>query len=326
MRPESGVSSLGSGSSVLRLSADEKSATVTFTYSNLTTPVTSTHIHGPADPGQSGGVLFDLDGTPVQADGSFLWTFTQVGTVTPAQIVQALKTGRIYINVHSSRYPSGEIRGHYGVVNGTQTFVPPPAPPALSTAKPTATEAARFLTQSTFGPKMADITALQNKDYDTWLYEQFALPLTSHLAYLDGLKQTEPNRTPSEDATIESFWKQAVLGNDQLRQRVSFALNEIFVVSFISGLQSQYYAVASYTDMLNRDAFANFRQLLEDVTRMKDRFGSLRKHFEQANGDLDQLNVSTDKISKRALKIESMDLADAPVIAEPDNIRRLATG
>ena len=67
-------------------------------------------------------------------------------------------------------------------------------------------------------------------------------------------------------------------------------------------------------------------KLLEDVTRMKDRFGSLRKHFEQANGDLDQLNVSTDKISKRALKIESMDLADAPVIAEPDNIRRLATG
>ncbi len=67
-------------------------------------------------------------------------------------------------------------------------------------------------------------------------------------------------------------------------------------------------------------------KLLEDVTRMKDRFGSLRKHFEQATGDLDQLTVSTDKISKRALKIESMELDDQPAIASVEPIRRLATG
>ncbi len=67
-------------------------------------------------------------------------------------------------------------------------------------------------------------------------------------------------------------------------------------------------------------------KLLEDVTRMKDRFGSLRKHFDQAGGDLDQLDISTDKISKRALKIESMDVSDTPAITEPDNIRRLAAG
>jgi DNA recombination protein RmuC len=54
-------------------------------------------------------------------------------------------------------------------------------------------------------------------------------------------------------------------------------------------------------------------KLLEDVTRMKDRFGSLRKHFEQANGDLEQLNVSTDKVAKRALKIESMDVEELKV-------------
>jgi DNA recombination protein RmuC len=58
-------------------------------------------------------------------------------------------------------------------------------------------------------------------------------------------------------------------------------------------------------------------KLLEDVTRMRDRFGSLRKHFEQANGDLDQLNVSTDKIAKRALRIESMDVSEPSTIAQP---------
>jgi DNA recombination protein RmuC len=58
-------------------------------------------------------------------------------------------------------------------------------------------------------------------------------------------------------------------------------------------------------------------KLLEDVTRMKDRFGSLRKHFEQANGDLDQLNISTDRITKRALKIESMDVEEVKETARP---------
>lgn len=67
-------------------------------------------------------------------------------------------------------------------------------------------------------------------------------------------------------------------------------------------------------------------KLLEDVGRMKDRFGSLRKHFEQATGDLDQLNVSTDKITKRALKIESMDVSETNVIVEDKPHVRLASG
>jgi DNA recombination protein RmuC len=51
-------------------------------------------------------------------------------------------------------------------------------------------------------------------------------------------------------------------------------------------------------------------KLLEDVTRMKDRVGDLKRHFEMANTDLDKLGVSTDRITKRAMKIESMDVAE----------------
>ena len=51
-------------------------------------------------------------------------------------------------------------------------------------------------------------------------------------------------------------------------------------------------------------------KLLEDVGRMKERYGSLRKHFEQVNGDLDQLNISTDRITRRAMKIESLDVEE----------------
>ncbi|HWQ36596.1 MAG TPA: DUF1800 family protein [Blastocatellia bacterium] len=265
MRPEGSASSPASGYSSLQLAADEKSATIKFSYANLTTPETSAHIHGPADPGTNGAILFDLDTAPKQSDGSYLWTFANAGATTVAQIVQALKSGRLYINIHTSKYPSGEIRGHYGLVNGTQAFTPPPDPPALPGGKPTARDAARFLTQATFGPKMSEITDLQNKGFDTWLSEQFAMPVTAHVPYLEAVEAAAGNDF-YQIQMMESFWKQAVTGRDQLRQRVSFALGEILVVSFNSNLDNEQYAIASYVDTLNRDAFGNFRQLLEDVT------------------------------------------------------------
>ncbi|MGH9842771.1 MAG: CHRD domain-containing protein, partial [Blastocatellia bacterium] len=157
LRPEGNALSPASGYSTLKLSAGEKSAVIQSTYSNLTTPEISAHIHGPADPGQDGPILFDFDTAPRQADGSFVWTFADIGATTVPQIIQALRSGRLYINIHSSRHPAGEIRGHYGVVSGSQTFTPPAAPPPLPGGPPTARDAARFLTQATFGPRPIDL-------------------------------------------------------------------------------------------------------------------------------------------------------------------------
>jgi DNA recombination protein RmuC len=67
-------------------------------------------------------------------------------------------------------------------------------------------------------------------------------------------------------------------------------------------------------------------KLLDDVGRMKDRVGDLKRHFEMANTDLDKLGISTDRIAKRALKIESMDVAE-PVATESGVAeKRLASG
>ena len=45
-------------------------------------PDTAAHIHGPADPGQVGGILFDIDAATPQQDGSYVWTFAQTGNTT----------------------------------------------------------------------------------------------------------------------------------------------------------------------------------------------------------------------------------------------------
>jgi DNA recombination protein RmuC len=57
-------------------------------------------------------------------------------------------------------------------------------------------------------------------------------------------------------------------------------------------------------------------RLLEDVTRVKERVGDLQKHFSAASGDLEKLNISADKVVKRGLRIESLDLEE-PVASKP---------
>jgi DNA recombination protein RmuC len=51
-------------------------------------------------------------------------------------------------------------------------------------------------------------------------------------------------------------------------------------------------------------------KLLEDVVRLKERTADLKRHFEQAGGDIDKIAVSADRISKRGLRIESLDLEE----------------
>jgi len=264
MTPQTGTQSLGTGSASLLLAANGASAVLRFNDSNLSTPVTGAHIHGPAAQGVSGGILFDIDAATPAADGSYLWTFVPVGAVTVPQIVDAIRNGLTYINIHTSQYPSGEIRGQFLLATGSPVFTPPPPPPDLPPGPADARDAARFLAQATYGPaSLAEISALQTQRFDGWLNQQLALPVTSHLAYLDAAATA--GEEISSNQVNESIWKQAVQGNDQLRQRVALALSEIVVVSDASSA-FEADGLAAYMDILERDAFGNYRQLLEDVT------------------------------------------------------------
>jgi uncharacterized protein (DUF1800 family) len=136
--------------------------------------------------------------------------------------------------------------------------------------QPTQQEAARFLAQASFGASEASIGALSSQTFHQWLETQFALPATPHKAYLDRLDaqfSAAGSGSLSGSHFVESWWQQAVGGNDQLRQRVTFALSQIFVVSFADANLADYpRGMASYYDTLATHAFGNFRDLLEAVT------------------------------------------------------------
>ena len=135
--------------------------------------------------------------------------------------------------------------------------------------QPTPTQAARILTQATFGPTIEDINRIQNIGTGAWFNDQFNKPQTRHFDYVVNALPHPPTNNGVDDSTFQqSFWKQAITGEDQLRQRVTFALSQIFVISFQNDtLASMPRGVASYYDMLGAHAFGNFRNLLEDVTK-----------------------------------------------------------
>src|SRR5262249_41003909 len=253
--------SLGWGNASLLLAADGATAVLHYTYSNLTGPIVAQHIHGPG-----GIILFDIDTATPDATGGRLWTLAPVGTLSVADIRAALFAGQCYINLHTAVYPTGEIKGFFNVATGSTTFTPPPPPPALPPPPVGPTDAARFLMQASYGPTVpADVAAIASdpQGYAPWLAGQFGQPLVSHLAYIDAARAA--GETIDSNQVMESVWKQALTGPDHLRQRLALALSEIMVVSDKNSEVAPD-GMASYLDVLERDAFGNFRQLMEDVT------------------------------------------------------------
>ena len=142
-----------------------------------------------------------------------------------------------------------------------------PAAAALPTSR---SEAARFLTQATFGPTESDTDRVMSLGYGAWIDEQLARPASSARATWEdadaAAKAIDKNAGVYQDGTINAFWKLAIGADDQLRQRVAFALSQIFVISMQDGtVGDNPRAAAGYLDMLGEKGLGNYRQLLEAV-------------------------------------------------------------
>jgi uncharacterized protein (DUF1800 family) len=262
-----GVNSSAVGSATLRVSADGTQAVLNYSLSGIT----GAHVdHIYTDPYLSSPttLVYDIAAARPQADGSYLWKIKASGSLTAADIVEALIEGKCSIVIQTpDANPDGEIGGHFKLANGSQTFAVPPEPPAWTDDSATTNGAARFLTQATFGPSLADIASVQSLGYANWINQQIALPVTRHLGLVQTNKSADPSNPLPSTLWFNTWWQNAVTAPDQLRQRVAFALSEILVVSESgSTLQDKADGLAYYYDLLLTNAFGNFRELLETVT------------------------------------------------------------
>jgi len=116
--------------------------------------------------------------------------------------------------------------------------------------------AAHFMDQAAFGPDFITLDHLETVGLENYLQEQFAAPISPY---------PDPATTGFGINQVQArFFTNAVHGQDQLRQRVAFALGQIMVVSAIE--ESTPTQLVPYLQILQKDAFANFRTLMKDVT------------------------------------------------------------
>ena len=160
-------------------------------------------------------------------DGTYQWNFVQVGTNTVSDIVNAIKTGHTYFNVHTSTNTSGEILGFFNLASAGQSVPIPTPPPPLAGGTPTAEDASRFVNQCTCGATKPVIEQVQQQGFNAFL--ECAIQPAAELDARVCRRQNHPAQ-PRRDRR-PPWPTKAISAPDQLRQRVAFALSEILVTS-----------------------------------------------------------------------------------------------
>lgn len=126
------------------------------------------------------------------------------------------------------------------------------------------------MTQATFGPTRAEIAKVKQLGYAKWLDAQLDSAQTPPTLMLPHIQQILANGLAENDlsqAHRRNAWLWfAATAPDQLRMRMEFALSEIFVVSDQESGRAQIPRVADYQDVLARNAFGSYRDLLKAVT------------------------------------------------------------
>jgi uncharacterized protein (DUF1800 family) len=201
--------------------------------------------------------------------------------------------GDVLVRINLHGMSSNRVRVGIGHVGGgptddataiiTPAPFPAPAPPPPLTPNPftgpaTSADTVRFLEQASFGPTSAEVARVQGIGFRAYLNEQFSAAASSYPT-LTLMNADQSQGCPTGSAATcgrdnytmyplqMKFFQNALNtqpGSDQLRQRVSFALHQILVISGRDITQPSW--VAPYLQTIDRNAFGNFRQLLFEMT------------------------------------------------------------
>ncbi len=145
----------------------------------------------------------------------------------------------------------------------TQTLSPTPT----ATIDPMAITYGRFLSQVSFGATAQSTAHLAQVGMSTYLDEQFAMPQSPW----------PPLATAQRSDAVDAFFANALSGQDQLRQRVLYALSEIIVIAMNKNTNGN--EIVPWLQLLSRNAFGNYRTLLSELTLD----ASMGKYLDLAN-------------------------------------------
>ena len=180
--------------------------------------------------------VVNFGGAALQTTYATSTMITAVGTALSTQV------GQVPVKVVSPA-PGG---GTSNTVNVTVSSVTNTVPSSA---------AVRFLEQSSFGPNMETVNQVQQLGFDAYLHNQFAATTTPY---------PDPRPNDGINNVQQTFYLNSVAGGDQLRERVTLAFNEFWVVG--ADKISDPLGYTNYTRTLGKDALGNYLDLMTDVT------------------------------------------------------------
>lgn len=177
---------------------------------------------------------------------------------------------------------------------------------------PSQKAAVRFLLQAGFGPggDLRNVQEVMKLGFDQWITRQFARPVGVQQPLLATLNRAAKGRLYA-DAKVISWWGRAMSPAptaDPLRQRVGFALSEIFVISDHNDeLANQPLGMANFYDMLLKGAFGNYRDLLYNVGRHPC-MGIYLTHLQNEKGDPEAGTFADENYAREVMQLFSIGL------------------
>ncbi|WDE02768.1 DUF1800 domain-containing protein [Thalassomonas viridans] len=175
-------------------------------------------------------------------------------------------------------------------------------------------EISRFLTQASFGPTSQNISAMQGQSVSSWLKSEFEKPVSLHAPLIAEYQEAGL----LEHVAGMAFWKNAIGADDQLRQRMAFALSQILVVSDFGEnlLFDVPQSIGYYQDILTTHAFGNYRELLEAVT-YSPAMGFYLTYMGSEKGDPDTGRMPDENYAREILQLFTIGLVKLNMDGSP---------
>ena len=180
----------------------------------------------------------------------------------------------------------------------------------------------RLLEQATFGPTESSLTRIRSIGTSAFIDEQLATTPSQYSAFpffpfnrpttcvdANAPPYTADSFCARDNYTLfqlqRQFFVQAATGADQLRQRVAFALSQVFVISGVDAGLNQPYGMADYQQMLRSVAFDNFESVLTKVTLHP----TMGKYLDMANNNKPAAGVQpNENYAREVLQLFSIGL------------------
>lgn len=181
-------------------------------------------------------------------------------------------------------------------------------------------EAARFLSQASFGGSELDIDRVLDLGFEGWIDQQISVQSPSMLetmmditAEAREIYARDPENNPDDFfgpswAHFQyAFWQNNIMNEDLLRQRVAWALSQIMVISIRSDLDGRGEALAAFYDILLQHGLGKYEDLLLQVT-LSPAMGFYLSHYNNPKEDPERNIHPDENYAREVMQLFSIGL------------------